>query len=208
MDESVLETSHPGPRPYAGVRSGPVPSYILRVKQDATFDSSFWIHAHRSGLLPYVLAEYSLHDALAVAAELWASFPSGLEFWRLALSGVLGETTRVLDAVGQFGPGERAAISVAVENPPWLLLIDDLRPLQYAVRAGLRAVCSPVLIVTLYVGKHLTSTEAMAIFARLTALRTVSPSLLVPAFQQLAAAVATQGESIEGNAETDGFSSP
>lgn len=86
------------------------------MKPDATIDASFWVHAHRSGLLPYVLDRFAVWYAPLVAAELSDRFPSGREFWRLAHAGLLQEATPQADHVQQFGPGERAAINLALEH--------------------------------------------------------------------------------------------
>ena len=55
-----------------------------QVNQNATFDSSFWINAYRSGLLLQGVDRYELHFVPAVARELKEEFASGREFWRLA----------------------------------------------------------------------------------------------------------------------------
>jgi predicted nucleic acid-binding protein len=155
------------------------------VKQNASFDSSFWINAHRCGLLPYVLERYELHYPSAVAAEMQPSFPSGQEFWRLAQSGTLTEMSAAQSQVQEFGPGERAAIDLALEHPDWVLLMDDHRPLQHAASLGLRVVCTPALAIALYGEGALSAQEALLVLARLAALQTVSPSLLAAALAHL-----------------------
>jgi hypothetical protein len=164
------------------------------VKQNATFDSSFWINAHRSGLLPYVLTAYALRYPPAVARELRIGFPSGSEFWRLVASGALEPIAPEREHLRDFGPGEREAIAVAAEHPEWLLFLDDVRPLQRAIGLGLRAVCSPLLTVALYVEGQIGDIDALQILHQLTRIQTVSPSLLAPALNQLAAAMRERGE--------------
>jgi len=155
------------------------------VKQSVTLDSSFWINAHRSGLLRYVLALYHLHYAPAVAAELSEEFASGREFWRLARDGVLQESVPTSESVRAFGPGERAAMNLALENADWLLLVDDRRPLQEAQRLGIRAICTPVLIVGLFHDGTIEFEQALQALARLTAMQTVSPTLIEAALAQV-----------------------
>ena len=155
------------------------------MNQSATPDSSFWINAHRSGLLPHVLDRYRLWYTPEVAAELSASFPSGQEFWRLVEEGVLLEAAPQREQVQEFGPGERAAMNLALERPDWILLLDDQRPFQEATRRGLRVLCSPVLAVALFSEGVLDAREVLVILARLASLQTVSPHLLAAALAQL-----------------------
>ncbi len=148
------------------------------VKQSATVDSSFWINAHRSGLLAYVLERYSLSYAPAVAAESKEDFASGREFLRLARERVVVEASPRSDAVRAFGPGERDAINLALEHRDWILLMDDRRPLLEAQRLGLRTVCTPVLVADLFDERWLNADEALQALARLAALQTVCPALI------------------------------
>jgi predicted nucleic acid-binding protein len=155
------------------------------VKQNATPDSSFWINAHRAGLLSHVLQGFSLSFAPAVAAELSESFASGREFWRLAGEGVLTEAIPRTDLVKAFGSGERGAMNLALEHRDWILLVDDRRPLLEAQRLGLRTLCTPVLVVDLFDKEELSLPEAVQSLARLAAMGTVSPALLEVALAQL-----------------------
>lgn len=159
--------------------------YDNLVKQNATLDSSFWINSHRSGLLPHVLDLFDMHYAPAVAAELREDFASGREFWMLAREGILVEAIPNLDEVRAFGPGERAAMNLALEHPDWLLLVDDRRPLQEAQRLGIRTICTPVLVVNLFHDDRLEIWEAVQALARLEAMQTVSPTLIQAALAQL-----------------------
>ena len=124
----------------------PTPTaYHGYVKQDATFDTSFWVNAFRSGLLPYVRERYILHYAPDVAAELRESNPSGREFHRLVQEGQVTEVTPAAERIREFGRGERAAMSLVIEYPDWVLLIDDRNPFQEAARRGLNTICTPLL---------------------------------------------------------------
>lgn len=155
------------------------------MKQNATLDSSFWINAHRSGLLAYVLERFTLHYAPAVAAELREEFAAGRRFWVLVREGGLIETYPSYDAVMAFGPGERAAINLALEHRDWVLLIDDRRPLMEAQRRGLTTLCTPVLVATLFDEGRLGAQESLRALAELAAMQTVSPALIEAAIAQL-----------------------
>lgn len=155
------------------------------MKQNATPDTSFWINAHRSGLLPPVLERYRLFYAPAVAKELREEFPSGREFWSLLRAGIMTEAVPTNEQVKRFGPGERAAINLALEHRSWVLLMDDRRPFREAMDLGLRVLCSPVLAVELYTDGRLDETQVMEVLARLAAMQRVSPELLRSALAQL-----------------------
>ncbi len=163
------------------------------MKQPAAFDSSFWINAHRSGLLPDVLARYALHYSPTVAAELSPSFPSGQEFWRQVKAGNLVQEAAAHGPVQEFGPGERSAINLALQHRNWVLLLDDYRPFQEAVRRGLRVLCSPVLAVMLFDEGELDARGVLETLARLAALQTVSPHLLAAALVQVSRILKPQG---------------
>ena len=160
---------------------------MVVVKQSATLDSSFWINAHRCGLLPFVLDRFELHYAPAVGVELKEEFASGREFWRLARLGTLNEVTPEAETVVTFGAGERAAMNVALQHPDWILLVDDRRPLIEAQRLGLKAICTPVLIAELVSGGQIEMSEALGMLARLAEMQTVSPVLIEASLAQLAA---------------------
>ena len=155
------------------------------MKQNATLDSSFWINAHRSRLLPHILERFAIHYAPAVAAELSLNFASGREFWRLVGEGVLTEAVPQVDEVRALGSGERAAMNLALEHPDWVLLVDDRRPLIEAQRMGLKTLCTPVLMVDLFEKGQWRLQDAVQSLARLAAMQTVSPPLLEAALAQL-----------------------
>lgn len=158
---------------------------MTQVKHSATPDSSFWINVHRSGLLDHVLQRFKLFYTPAVGQELKETFASGREFWRLARAGVIGEASPRLTDVRLFGPGEQAAINLALEHRDWFLLIDDWRPLREAQRLGLRTMCTPVLVATLFEEGQLESEAAILGMAKLSALQTVSPTLMDAALVQI-----------------------
>src|SRR5262249_28275910 len=114
-------------------------------------------------------------------------FASGREFWRLTRQGVIGLVDPRSETIQAFGPGERAAMNMALEHPDWILLIDDWRPLREAQELGIYAVCSPVLITQLKSEGHLSFAEAIKALAHLAALGTVRQGLIDIAIEQLAA---------------------
>lgn len=134
------------------------------------------------------MERFRLYYNPAVAAELLEEFPSGREFWKLAREEALFEVVPELSQVTEFGPGERAAINLALEHRDWLLLIDDRRPFLEAVRLGLRVLCTPVLVVQLYTEGRLDPRQTLEALARLAGMQTVSPALLSAALAQLGAA--------------------
>lgn len=147
-------------------------------RSDATFDTSFWIHASGVGLVPAVLRRYALHYAPAVATELPERFPSGREFWRLARAGEITPVAPRQDLVGRFGAGERAAISAALEHRDWVLLLDDRRAYMWAVARGLRALCTPLLVVERWREAEIDRAEALRLLIELERAKTLSPELL------------------------------
>jgi predicted nucleic acid-binding protein len=155
------------------------------VKRHATFDTSFWVHAFRTGLLPHLREQFVLHAPPAVAQELPDSNPGGREFRRLLREGEVHEIGPASLHLREFGAGERAAISVAIEHPDWVLLIDDRRAFEQAVRLGLDVLCSPVIVVRAYRDRTLTAEDALALLGNLAALGTLSPHLVTAALAML-----------------------
>lgn len=154
------------------------------MKRDATLDTSFWVNAHRSGLLPYVLQRFILHYAPDVALELPESNPSGREFWRLVRAGEVIEVTPAALHLREFGAGERAAISVAIEHPDWGLLLDDYPAYRACLRLGLTVVSTPLLAVTMYDEGGITNEQVLTFLFRLERIGTVSPHHLDTAWSR------------------------
>lgn len=148
------------------------------MKQDAAFDTSFWVNAFRAGLLPSVLERFALHYTPQVANELPESNPGGREFWRLVRAGEVIEIEPTTSPVREHGVGERSAINLALEHPDWALLIDDRRPFVAARRMGLMVICSPVLVVWLVGEGVLRDDEGERLLRRLAEFNTVSPHLI------------------------------
>lgn len=155
------------------------------MKRDATFDTSFWANAFRVGLLPYVLARFALRYTPDVATELPDTNPPGREFRRLAQAGDIAEIAPEVLHIREFGAGERAAMSVAIEHPDWVLLLDDYRPYRVALDRGMSVVCTPLLAVALYDEGVLSEVQVHRILDRLEGIGTVSPRLLGEARNRL-----------------------
>lgn len=183
--EPLAFRSHRGPLWQLPLQRKSPKKYNSQVKQNATTDTSFWINVHRSGLLPHVLERYQLYYAPEVAKELREEFPSGREFWRFVREGILIEAVPNGNEITAFGPGERAAINLALEHRSWTLLMDDRRPFLEAMGLGLRVLCSPVLAVELYSEEVMDEAQVMQALARLTAMQRISPELIRSALAQL-----------------------
>ncbi len=154
-------------------------------RPDATVDSSFWIHAYRSGLLPYVLSRFSVWYTLEVGRELSERFPSGREFWRMVRARELDEVTPLRQQVRMFSPGERSAINVVLDRRDWFLLLDDRRPYEEAKRLGINVVCTPLLVAEIVQENTIDTLEARRMLARLAQPRTVSPEMIRQALGML-----------------------
>jgi len=96
----------------------------------------------------------------------------------LRLSGVIEVVAPRQDRIGVFGPGERGAVSLALEHRDWALLLDDLRPFVHAATLGISVVCSPLLVVDLYEDRRVTAAEAHKLLGALAGRGTMSPRLL------------------------------
>lgn len=156
------------------------------VKQNATPDSSFWIHATVSDVIEHLLEDFDLFVAQAVAQELHEDFPSGARLHSLIREGRVRLQDPGQATLDRFGPGERAAINLAIENPEWVLLMDDLRPFRAAEELGPSPVSSPVYAASLYKRSVLDESGVLNVLARLSARSTVSPQLIDLALSQVA----------------------
>jgi len=148
------------------------------VPPDATLDTSFWINAYRVGLIPQVARRFTLHCAPDVQSEVKEWAESGRDFWRRVRSGEIRAATPSALHLQEFSAGERAAISLVIEHPDWFLLLDDYRPFVEATRRVLKAVSTPMLVVTLYRESAISTEEALSMLGGLAAIQTVSPHLI------------------------------
>lgn len=156
------------------------------VKQSATLDSSFWINAVAGGLLDFLLEDFSLAIAPAVERELPETYPSGARLHRLIEEGRVTLVAPARIVLERFGPGEREAMSLAMEHREWTLLLDDLRPFRAAGEMGLKPVSTPAYAVSLYERRAIDEVDVLTRLARLAARGTVSPQLLALALTQVA----------------------
>lgn len=122
----------------------------------------------------------------AIAEELPGSYPSGARLHGLIGEGQVRVQGPVSTVVERFGPGERSAMNLAMENPGWALFMDDLRPFRAAEELGLSPVSSPAYAVSLYRRGALDKQGVLAALARLAARSTVSPQLIELALSQVA----------------------
>lgn len=166
------------------------------VKQNATPDSSFWIHVVACGLVESLLRDFDVCVTAAVLGEMRESYPAGAELHRLVRSENIRIENPKTEALGLFGPGEKAAISLALERPEWTLLIDDVRPFRAAVQLGLEPVSSPAYIASLHQRGLVTTAEALAKLAALAVRATVSPMLIDLALEQVERAERKDGSEI------------
>lgn len=169
-----------------GFTGGRNQGYNELVKQNATLDSSFWIHVTVSQVIGQLLEDFDLAVASAVGGELIEDYPSGARLHRLIREGGVRVQDPQSAGIDRFGPGERAAINLAIENRGWILLMDDLRPFRAAEQMGLAPVSSPVYAASLYRRDLLDERTVLTVLARLAARSTVSPQLIDLALSQVA----------------------
>lgn len=119
------------------------------MRKDATFDSSFWVHAVYLNLVDFLLADYELICAGAVEKELGRENPTSLRLKALLADKSIKRASPSSEKIKLYGDGERAAINLALERN-LLLLIDDWRPYEAAQAAGVEVINSLAYLVQLY----------------------------------------------------------
>ncbi|MEX0683753.1 MAG: hypothetical protein WD904_02005 [Dehalococcoidia bacterium] len=155
------------------------------MRQNATLDSSFWIHAAVSDVIGQLLEDFDLSVASAVGDELTEDYASGALLHGLVREGRILVRNAETETIDRFGPGERGAINLAIENRGWVLLMDDLRPVRAAEEMGLAPVSSPVYAASLYRRGGRNERAVLTVLARLAARSTVSPQLIDLALNQI-----------------------
>jgi predicted nucleic acid-binding protein len=118
------------------------------MRKDATFDSSFWVHAVYLDLVDVLLADYALICTEAVAKELGRDNPTSRRLQALLTAQTIQSATPHVEQITLYGEGERAAINLALEQN-LLLLIDDWRPYEAARVAGVEVVNTLAYLVQL-----------------------------------------------------------
>ena len=165
---------------------------------DASLDTSFWSIASQIGVAPYLFEFFRVHYCQAVADEIITTDPteSALIYPQAMLFKVLSEDGRFHKAesvrpLALFGSGEAHAVALAHERG-WVLLINDVRPLQFARSLGVRCISVPAFCVLLHTGGHITRNAAAGYLTRLRT--TTSASLIAQAEQVLAEIDRIRGE--------------
>ncbi len=125
------------------------------MKQNASFDASFWINSCVAGIVTHVIDYFHLFVTDEVAREI--RYP-------LAVLQMQSRTATLFDewlaqgeiklqnpkaTVSWFQSGENAAIALAIEQD-YFLLIDDANPYHRAKSVGLRVVGTSDFSVFLY----------------------------------------------------------
>lgn len=136
------------------------------VKQGATFDTSFWVHAVHLNLVEFLLEDYALVCSTAVETELGRDNPSGVKLTALCAEGMIRRAKPRTERIMLYGHGERAAINLALERK-LLLLIDDWRPHEAARAAGIETVNTVAYLTHLSARDRLPVEQVMEALAKL-----------------------------------------
>lgn len=136
------------------------------MKQNASFDTSFWINVCVGNTVAYVNEYFNLFTTNEVAEEI--RYP-------LDILGIKSQSTLLFNKwlnqdkitlqnpnnpVSWFQSGENAAIALAIEQR-YFILIDDANPYHRAKNAGLSVIGSSDFTVFLYDQDHITFEGAM-----------------------------------------------
>ncbi|MFQ5902188.1 MAG: hypothetical protein ACE5JO_00700 [Candidatus Binatia bacterium] len=144
------------------------------MQREATFDSSFWVHAVYLDLVEFLLTDYELTCTRAVEKELGQDNPTSLRLRGLLANNSIQRATPKAEKIKLYGDGERAAINLALERN-LLLLIDDWRPYEAARAAGVEVVNSPVYLVQLYKQDRITLDRVLGDMGRIARRGTLRP---------------------------------
>lgn len=154
---------------------------------NASIDTSFWNIAAQIGVVPYLFSFFNIFYCDAVEREIVTTDPNEtpLIYPQAMLFMVLKENGRFHHAepetpLEMFGTGEAHAVALARERA-WLLLINDVRPLQYAQALGVNSVAVPDFCVLLYSQGKITLPAVRGYLRRLSL--TTSPELIKHAEQ-------------------------
>ncbi len=147
------------------------------MRQEATFDSSFWVHAVYLDLVDFLRADYVLICTTAVARELGRDNPTSLRLKALLAEHTIHTAQPRSETITLYGDGERAAINLALESH-LLLLIDDWRPYEAARAAGVAAVHSLAYLVQRYTQRRVTVEKVVRDLGRLARRGTVRSAWL------------------------------
>ena len=144
------------------------------MRKEATFDSSFWVHAVYLDLVDFLLADYALICTEAVERELGRDNPTSLRLKVLRTDKTIQSATPRIEQIKLYGDGERAAINLALEHN-LLLLIDDWRPYEAARTAGVEVVNTLAYLVQLYAQERVTFEQVLSDIDRIARRGTLRP---------------------------------
>jgi predicted nucleic acid-binding protein len=162
------------------------------MRRNATFDSSFWVHAVYLDLIDFLLADFALICTTAVARELGRDNPTSLRLQALLIEHTIHTANPRSETISLYGDGERAAINLALERDI-LLFIDDWRPYEAARVAGVAVVNSLAYLVQLYAQRRVSSARVVRDLGRMARRGTVRPTWLQSALTMVAE-IHKQGE--------------
>lgn len=162
------------------------------MKREATFDSSFWVHAVYLDLVDFLLSDFELACTQAVEKELGRDNPTSLRLKALLADRSIKQVSPKHEKIRLYGDGERAAINLALERK-FLLLIDDWRPYEAAQAAGVEVVNSLAYLVGLYEQKRITAERVLDALAKITRRGTLRPEWIQSAVR-IVAEIRRKGE--------------
>lgn len=162
------------------------------MRREATFDSSFWVHAVSLDLVDFLLADYALICTTAVERELGRNNPTSLRLKVLLANNTIQPAIPRSETMKLYGDGERAAINLALERH-LLLLIDDWRPYEAARAAGVEVINTLAYLVQLYAQGRVALEKVLSDVGRLTRRGTVRPAWIHAALKMVAE-LRTQGK--------------
>jgi predicted nucleic acid-binding protein len=151
----------------------------------ATFDSSFWVHACSLEIIDFLLHDYRLLCTPAVEKEFRQVNPTSLRLGALLSTGQIRRAATPPVKVKLYGEGERAAINLALEMQI-VLLIDDWKPYQAAKGAGVETINSPVYLLSLYERGDVSFERLLEALAKLSRRGTIKPGWIVSALRMAA----------------------
>lgn len=156
-----------------------------KLKTQATFDASFWVHAVALDLVASLCVDYRLAVTEDVVSEVGSTSRTGQCLERLLASRQLARKEPSTQRVALFGIGERAAINLALEEN-CLLLIDDWRPAEAARALGISTLTSILYLVQLYSRGRRKDAEVLRGFAMLARRNSIRPEYLLAALRLVA----------------------
>jgi len=127
------------------------------MKQNASLDTSFWVHVCAAGVAQYLFDYFQVYYPDAVEREVTTPdrrypervYPDRKMFELMREAGYLHRQNPKQYDRRMFGAGEAQALALAKEQG-YRLLIDDWRPRDYARRLGIATLSSTTFCVLLY----------------------------------------------------------